>query len=130
MGHRMLTEIRDEHTRYTVNHEHRIHGVKRVYRLNKQLISYVTYDNGIVNGLVKYYHRNGRRESLQYMRGSQYVSEVKKWDKRGNLKFHRFYTTAGVYVKYGKVSELVQDIENITDDEKLIIMLTLNVKCL
>lgn len=142
-----LTHIKTDTEDYYEDDQHRRHGVHKSYypsgklyfrcfyldnnrqgeykryRENGQLHLHCFYVNGICHGAYKLYHRNGQLRSHGFYVDGEYHCEHKSYQYNGQLDRHRFYAN-NVEVT-NEVNQLVSDITNINDEEKLVLKLQL-----
>lgn len=90
--------------------------------------------NGKMHGLYSSWFdsRRTKPRHMAMMKDGKVFGEYKEWDRAGRVTRHYFYYDDGstIYNLYSNVEAVVQDINNITDEERMLIMLTWNIKCL
>ena len=80
------------------------------------------------HGEYKDYYKNGQMWEHCFYKDDKRHGENKYWDEDGQLQKHRFYKDDNDITK--DIVSIVSDINNITEEEKLMIKLTHGIDCL
>ncbi len=117
----MLKEFKTKTAHYFKNENGQIHGEYKSWWENGQLHRRSFYQNGELHGESKLWYPNGRFEEHSFYQNGQLHGESKKWWFDEQLCRHDFWLNHNIITK--EIKDLVSNINNITDEEKFVILL-------
>lgn len=110
--------------------------ITRYYTNGNKSREFYVDENARKLGEYKAWYKNGQLMTHCFYRHGYSHGEFKQWLHNGELEVHDFdinvtdpKTGDDVYIK-DKIQEMVQDINNITEEERMLIKLTWGIECL
>jgi len=103
-------------------------GEMKVWHPNGQLEKYCTYNDDLIHGEYKLWYEHGLIRIHCFHKNGSLHGEYKRWHPTGQLESHS-YLLNGVSIT-PQVISLIEDINNITEEERLLIMLKFGIPLL
>jgi len=113
------------HRRFYIDEEHKKQGEYKEWYMNGQLNLHCSFKDGLLDGEYKKLYSNGKLSNHYFYKNGKLYGEYESWYENGPLRIHSFYKDNNDITKH--VKELVKDITNITDEEKLLIALKFDI---
>lgn len=101
------------------------HGEYKRWSLNGQLQEHSFYKEGVHHGEFKWWYENGQMESHSFYKDGYWDGEFRSWFADGSPRSHTFWNRTMSLT--GDVIAIVNDINNITPEEKVFIKLQLGI---
>jgi len=107
-----------------------LHGEYIDWYMNGQLHIHAFYEDGKLHGPYKRWNIKGQLLKHCIFENDSIHGEYKSWHGNGQLECHFFYIKTGGFIPMQKITDIVKDVSNLTNEEKLLIKLKFNIVCL